>query len=34
MKRVRQAIMDDNLTELREEVFETYGYNAEHPKNF
>ncbi|GEO68626.1 tRNA guanosine(34) transglycosylase Tgt [Levilactobacillus acidifarinae] len=34
MKRVRQAILDDHLLELREEVFEKYGYNAEHPKNF
>ncbi|HJE86742.1 tRNA guanosine(34) transglycosylase Tgt [Levilactobacillus brevis] len=34
MKRVRQAIWDDNLLELRESVFEKYGYNAEHPKNF
>ncbi|MFC6290256.1 tRNA guanosine(34) transglycosylase Tgt [Levilactobacillus angrenensis] len=34
MKRVRQAILDDNLLDLRAEVFEKYGYNAEHPKNF
>lgn len=34
MKRVRQAIMDDNLLELREEVFEMYGYNKPNAKNF
>lgn len=34
MKRVRQAIMDDNLLELREEVFEQYGYNLPNAKNF
>ena len=34
MKRVRQSIMDDNLLELREEVFEQYGYNKPNAKNF
>ncbi|QMU07898.1 tRNA guanosine(34) transglycosylase Tgt [Levilactobacillus suantsaii] len=34
MKRVRQAIQNDSLLDLRAEVFDTYGYNAEHPKNF
>ena len=27
MKKVRQAIMDDNLLEFREDFFERYGYN-------
>lgn len=34
MKRVQQAIMDDNLLNLRAEVFEQYGYNKPNPKNF
>lgn len=34
MKRVQQAIMDDNLLDLRAEVFEQYGYNKPNPKNF
>ncbi len=27
MKKVRQAIMDDNLLEFREDFIERYGYN-------
>ena len=34
MKRVQQAIMDDNLLDLRAEVFEQYGYNKPNAKNF
>lgn len=34
MKRVREAIMNDQLLELREEVFESYGYNLPNAKNF
>lgn len=34
MKRVQQAIIDDNLLDLRAEVFEQYGYNEANPKNF
>jgi queuine tRNA-ribosyltransferase len=34
MKRVQQAILDDNLLDLRQEVFEQYGYNKPNPKNF
>ena len=34
MKRVQQAIIDDNLLELRAEVFEQYGYNKPNQKNF
>ncbi|ANZ62302.1 tRNA guanosine(34) transglycosylase Tgt [Secundilactobacillus paracollinoides] len=34
MKQVRQAIMDDNLLEFRENFFEAYGYNVPNPKNF
>ncbi|WP_268913226.1 tRNA guanosine(34) transglycosylase Tgt [Lentilactobacillus sp. SPB1-3] len=34
MKRVQQAIIDDNLLDLRAEVFEQYGYNEPNPKNF
>ncbi|AFS00098.1 tRNA guanosine(34) transglycosylase Tgt [Lentilactobacillus buchneri subsp. silagei] len=34
MKRVQQAIVDDNLLDLRAEVFEQYGYNKPNPKNF
>lgn len=34
MKRVQQAIMDDDLLDLRAEVFEQYGYNKANAKNF
>lgn len=34
MNQVRQAIMDDNLLEFRENFFETYGFNKEMAKNF
>ncbi len=34
MKDVRQAIMDDNLLEFRQNFFEEYGYNKENSKNF
>lgn len=34
MKRVQQAIVDDNLLDLRAEVFEQYGYNKPNPKSF
>lgn len=34
MKQVRQAIMDDNLLEFKENFFEAYGYNVPNPKNF
>ncbi|ANZ63990.1 tRNA-guanine(34) transglycosylase [Secundilactobacillus paracollinoides] len=34
MKQIRQAIMDDNLLEFRENFFEAYGYNVPNPKNF
>lgn len=34
MKRVQQAILDDNLLDLRQEVFEQYGYNKPNPKSF
>ena len=34
MKDVRQAIMDDNLLEFRQNFFEEYGYNKENRKNF
>ncbi|GEP22579.1 MAG: tRNA guanosine(34) transglycosylase Tgt [Lentilactobacillus diolivorans] len=34
MKRVQQAILDDNLLDLRAEVFEQYGYNQPNAKNF
>lgn len=34
MKNVRQAIMDDNLLEFRENFFEEYGYNKPNAKNF
>ncbi|EHO48608.1 tRNA guanosine(34) transglycosylase Tgt [Lentilactobacillus kisonensis] len=34
MKRVQQAIIDDNLLDLRAEVFEQYGYNKPNAKNF
>ncbi|MDN5952026.1 MAG: queuine tRNA-ribosyltransferase family protein, partial [Loigolactobacillus coryniformis] len=31
---VRQAIMDDNLLEFRQNFFEMYGFNDKNPKNF
>ncbi|UDM31710.1 tRNA guanosine(34) transglycosylase Tgt [Lentilactobacillus laojiaonis] len=34
MNRVQQAIIDDNLLDLRAEVFEQYGYNKPNPKAF
>ncbi|WP_283678623.1 tRNA guanosine(34) transglycosylase Tgt [Lentilactobacillus sp. Marseille-Q4993] len=34
MKRVQQAIIDDNLLDLRAEVFEQYGYNKDNAKKF
>jgi len=34
MKEVRQAIMDDNLLEYRENFFEEYGYNKPNARNF
>jgi queuine tRNA-ribosyltransferase len=34
MKQVRQAIMDDNLLEFRQNFFEEYGFNKENAKNF
>lgn len=34
MKNVRQAIMDDNLLEFRENFFEEYGYNKPNARNF
>ncbi|GKQ42107.1 queuine tRNA-ribosyltransferase [Companilactobacillus sp. RD055328] len=34
MKKVRQAIKDDNLLEFREAFFEEYGFNAENAKKF
>ena len=34
MKQVRQAIMDDNLLEFRQNFFEMYGFNDKNPKNF
>ncbi|KRL12870.1 tRNA guanosine(34) transglycosylase Tgt [Schleiferilactobacillus perolens] len=34
MADVRQAIMDDNLLEFRENLFEQYGYDDVHAKNF
>ena len=34
MKQVRQAIMDDNLLEFRQDFFERYGLNVANPKNF
>jgi len=33
MKQVRQAIMDDNLLEFREDFMERYGYNRSN-RNF
>ncbi|WP_311408003.1 tRNA guanosine(34) transglycosylase Tgt [Liquorilactobacillus uvarum] len=34
MQQVRQAIMDDNLLEFRENFFEEYGFNGENSRNF
>lgn len=34
MKKVRQAIREDNLTEFKEAFFEEYGYNKPNAKNF
>ena len=34
MKQVRQAIMDNNLLEFRQDFFERYGLNVANPKNF
>jgi len=34
MKQIRQAIMDDNLLEFRQDFFEMYGFNVKNPKNF
>lgn len=34
MQRVRQAILDDNLLEFRENFFDQYGLNVQNPKNF
>ena len=34
MKDVRQAIMDDNLLEFRQNFFDGYGYGKENSKNF
>jgi tRNA-guanine transglycosylase, queuosine-34-forming len=34
MKNVRQAIMDDNLLEFRQDFFESYGYNKDNAKAF
>lgn len=34
MQQVRQAIMDDNLLEFRQNFFEMYGFNEKNPKNF
>ena len=34
MKRVRQAIMEDNLLEFREDFCEKYGYNKPNAKDF
>lgn len=34
MKKVRQAIREDNLLEFKEEFFEEYGYNKPNAKNF
>lgn len=34
MKKVRQAIMDDNLLEFRAAFFEEYGFNEKNAKNF
>lgn len=34
MKKVRQAIKDDNLLEFRQSFFEEYGFNSKDAKNF
>jgi queuine tRNA-ribosyltransferase len=34
MKKVRQAIREDNLLEFKEQFFEEYGYNKPNAKNF
>ncbi|QTU82735.1 tRNA guanosine(34) transglycosylase Tgt [Carnobacteriaceae bacterium zg-C25] len=34
MKNVRQAILDDNLLEFKQDFFEQYGLNVANPKNF
>ncbi|BDR56753.1 tRNA guanosine(34) transglycosylase Tgt [Xylocopilactobacillus apis] len=34
MRQVRQAILDDNLLEFRQEFFEKYGFNKKNAKNF
>ena len=34
MKKVRQAIREDNLLEFKESFFEEYGYNKPNAKNF
>ena len=34
MARIRQAIRDDNLLDLRAEVFDQYGFNEKNAKNF
>ncbi|MFT9097360.1 tRNA guanosine(34) transglycosylase Tgt [Liquorilactobacillus sp.] len=34
MKKVRQAILDDNLLEFREAFFEEYGFNEKNARNF
>lgn len=34
MKKVRQAILDDNLLEFRQDFFEKYGFNQKNHRNF
>ena len=34
MQKIRQAILDDNLLEFREDFFDQYGLNVKNPKNF
>ena len=34
MKKVRQAILDDNLLEFRQDFFEKYGFNQKDHRNF
>ncbi|BDR58844.1 tRNA guanosine(34) transglycosylase Tgt [Xylocopilactobacillus apicola] len=34
MRQVRQAILDENLLEFREDFFEKYGFNQKNAKNF
>ena len=34
MSQIRQAIQDDNLLDLRAQVFEQYGFNQKNAKNF